>query len=222
MILRGVDWRMEAAARLGIGGTGGAFIAMSASAYPQQSFGPAVTTAEAVGLGYGGAAVTTAGAAGLAQIDPMGSRGAGLAAAGAGVLTAEVKTSGGGALAAGMPSQSAGVHLRCLAAPAFVIAGAEVQGVGRRTAGRRGTDATERGLLGQDSCGRLCMYLLMAAAADLRWVSQGMLNLVSLGCSDSGDDDDDDDDLSTTLSIPPPSPAVVTASLALPGQRSIV
>ena len=178
-----------------------------------------MTTEKAIGEGQGGAAVTTAGAAGLAQMDPIGSRAVCEAGAGAGLLPAELTNSGGGALTAGIPSQSAEVHLRALAAPAFVIAGAAEQDAGRLAARKRGSHAPRRGLQSRDCCGRLCMYLLTAAAADLRWDSQAMLNFGFLEFSDSGDDDDDP---STTLSIPSLSPAVVMASLILPGQWSIL
>ena len=146
-------------------------MAMSALESAQLSLGPAVTTAWAVGVGYGAAEVTTAGAAGpqvgFAQMDPTGTRGAVVATAGIGVPAAEVTTSGGGVMVAGTPSQSAGVQRRCFA-PAFVMAGAGVREMGRRTARGRGSGAPKHDLLGQDCCGRLCMYLLIVAAAALR------------------------------------------------------
>ena len=170
-----------------------------------------MTTEEAVGGMMSGAAVTTAGAAGVAQMDPIGSRVVCGPGAGAGLLPAELTNSGGGVPAPGVPIQSAEVHLRARATAAFGIAAAAQEG-SRQAASKRGSHASRRGLQSRDCCGR---YLLRAAAADLRWDSQAMLNLGFLEFSDSGDDDDDP---STTLSVPSPSPAVVAASLALTGQ----
>ena len=146
-------------------------MAMSALESAQLSLGPAVTTAWAVGVGYGGAEVTTAGAAGpqvgFAQMDPIGTRGVGVATAGIDVPAAEVTTSGGGEMVAGTPSQSAGVQRRCFA-PALVMARTGAREKGRRTARKGGSGAPACDLLCQDCCGRLCMYLLTVAAAALR------------------------------------------------------
>ena len=139
MTLRGVDWRMEAAARFGIAGIGGAFVEMSSkSSSPQR--GPPVTTEKAVAGVYGGATVTTAGAAGVSHTEPAGSGVACRKGDGAGERPAEVTTSGGGVLAPGAPIQSAADHLRRDAAALLGMA-STVEAGRRQAAGEGGKGA---------------------------------------------------------------------------------
>ena len=140
MALRGVCWRMDAAGRFGMAGTGGALDAMSSkseSSSPQR--GPPVTTEKAVAGVYGGATVTTAGAAGASHTEPAGSGEDCGKGGGVGVRPAEVTTSSGDAPAT--PDQSAADHLRRDAAPLFGMASL-VETERRLAAGEGGRSAT--------------------------------------------------------------------------------